>query len=254
MTRHRGVAPRAETPEERALGHGLHPRVGVIHAPQRFPNLAVGQSRLHAQDPLPHRRKELLHGQQVGVLGLEAQAIEPGTGHDEAVAEAFVELAQSRVHVAADGLDDEVGSPGEQQGAPPQARGGDARPPRKLVEPAARSRQQDVARVFARRIGRQGEPAGQLGGHVLEAVCELGDLPFHERLAPLRFALALAQVRLDHRAQVVDVVAESVVEIVDGRLDVARHGDVDEEERAGVTRAQHGFDVRRADDGLGGSR
>ena len=164
----------------------------MIHAPQRFSNLAVGRSRLHAQDPLPHRGEKLLHGQRVCVFGLETQALEPGAGHEEAVTEPFVELAQPRVHVAAYGLDAEVGTPGEQQGAPPETRGGDAGAPRQLVEPASRSREQDVTRVFARRIGRQREAAGKLCRHVLEAVHarvnpavkqRLLDLPDEERLA-----------------------------------------------------------------------
>ena len=36
---------------------------------------------------------------------------------------------------------------------------------------------------------------------------------------------------VDHFLQVVDVVEEDVVELVDRRLDVARHGDVDQEHR-----------------------
>ena len=52
---------------------------------------------------------------------------------------------------------------------------------------------------------------------------------------------ALAQVGVDHFLQVVDVVQEDVVHLVDGRLDVARHGDIDQE---------HGLVAAGGDDAL----
>ena len=60
---------------------------------------------------------------------------------------------------------------------------------------------------------------------------ELADLALDERLGPLGLARALAQVRVHHLLEVVDVVAVDVVERVHARLDVAGHGDVDEEQR-----------------------
>src|SRR4029450_561125 len=61
---------------------------------------------------------------------------------------------------------------------------------------------------------------------------ELAALALHERLGPLGFARALAQVRVHHLLEIVDVVAVDVVEPVPARLHVAGHGDVDGDQRA----------------------
>ena len=50
---------------------------------------------------------------------------------------------------------------------------------------------------------------------------------------------ALAQVGVDHFLQVVDVVEEDVVELVDRRLDVARHRDIDQEHGPVAPRRDH---------------
>ena len=63
-----------------------------------------------------------------------------------------------------------------------------------------------------------------------QAIGELRHLALHERLRLLGLALPLAQVGLDHGAEIVHVVDEDILEIVHGGIDVARHGDVDEEE------------------------
>ena len=52
---------------------------------------------------------------------------------------------------------------------------------------------------------------------------------------------ALPQVGVDHFLQIVDVVEEDVVQIVDRRVDVARHGDIDQE---------HGLVAAGGDDAL----
>src|SRR5262249_15848431 len=192
VARHGRMAASPEAPQERALGQGLRSRSGVIHGPQRFQRMGVGRSRLHAQDPLPHRREKFVHAKRVSVLVLDAQALEPRARHNETVAEAFVELAEPCVDGAPYGLDVEVGTSRQKEHAPSEARGGDTRAPRQLIEAAARSRQKDVARVFARRKGRERKAVGKLRGHVLEAVDarvhpaveqRLLDLPDEERLA-----------------------------------------------------------------------
>ena len=53
----------------------------------------------------------------------------------------------------------------------------------------------------------------------------------HHVLGVIGFLGALAEVGVDDFLQVVDVVQEDVVELVHGRLDIARHSDIDEEDR-----------------------
>ena len=57
-------------------------------------------------------------------------------------------------------------------------------------------------------------------------------------------AAAPGEVLVDDRPQVVDVVEEHLVEVPDGRLDVARHGDVDDEERPVAPRPHGLLDAR----------
>src|SRR5262249_3814591 len=66
--------------------------------------------------------------------------------------------------------DAEIGSAREDQGAPTEARGGDARPAREIVEGAAPAREEDVARILARGERGEAEAVRQHGGHGLEAV------------------------------------------------------------------------------------
>ena len=60
-----------------------------------------------------------------------------------------------------------------------------------------------------------------------------------------------ARFSLHDRLQVVDVVEEDLVEIADRRLDVARHRDVDDEERPAAPRPHRLLDVRAGEDRLG---
>ena len=76
----------------------------------------------------------------------------------------------------------------------------------------------------------QADDGGRDLGHLEarhHALHFLGD----QRLGVVGLFHALAQVGVDHFLQVVDIVEEDVVEVVDGGLDIARHGDIDEEHR-----------------------
>ena len=63
---------------------------------------------------------------------------------------------------------------------------------------------------------------------------------FDDRFGALELPAAPGEVLVDDRPQVVDVVEEHLIEVPDGRLDVARHGDVDDEERP-VAPRPHGL-------------
>ena len=56
------------------------------------------------------------------------------------------------------------------------------------------------------------------------------------------------QVLLDDGLQVVDVVEEHLLDVAHRRLDVARHGDVDDEERVAPLPSGHTLDLRARDD------
>ena len=59
---------------------------------------------------------------------------------------------------------------------------------------------------------------------------------------------AAREVLLHDRLQIVHVVEEHLLDLADRRLDVARHGEVDDEERIGTVSAGGGFDLRARED------
>ena len=66
----------------------------------------------------------------------------------------------------------------------------------------------------------------------------------NELLAQRQLLLAISDVLADNRIEVVDVVEIYVVELLSVGSDVARNGDVDEDQWAISTRLHHVFDVR----------
>ena len=69
---------------------------------------------------------------------------------------------------------------------------------------------------------------------VAEALGLLGD----DRLRARRLPAAAREARRDNRLEVVDVVEEAPVELVDRRVEVARDGEVDQEQRPALAAAQ----------------
>ena len=57
------------------------------------------------------------------------------------------------------------------------------------------------------------------------------------------FGLSLAEMGMSDRLQVVNVVEEDVIEKIDGGLEIAWHGEVDEEERFPVAPFQQGLEL-----------
>ena len=70
------------------------------------------------------------------------------------------------------------------------------------------------------------------GGGLGEALAVAVGFELHDGLCGLGLAAALNAVLLRDLLEIVDVVDEAAFEVVDGGIDVARDGDVDEEDRA----------------------
>ena len=80
-----------------------------------------------------------------------------------------------------------------------------------------------------------------------EALAEAVDLVGHDLLRFLRLLQAQLAVGVGDVLQVVDVVEEGAVDVGDGRIDVARHGEIDQEEVAHAARGARALDVRALD-------
>ena len=88
-------------------------------------------------------------------------------------------------------------------------------------------------------------------GHHLEAaqpVVDAGELLLDDALGVVRLFLALAAVLLHHVLQVVDVVEVGVAHAIDLGVEVARHGDVDEEDGPMAAVLERALDTLSRDD------
>ena len=84
-----------------------------------------------------------------------------------------------------------------------------------------------------------------------EPGAELLDFLGDDRLGARDLAGAPREVLADGRLQIVDVVEEHLLDLAGRRLDVARHRDVDDEQRPVAPRPHHRLDVRLGEDRRG---
>ena len=109
-------------------------------------------------------------------------------------------------------------------------------------EPRPRARELGGANLLGprpQRGDRRHDVAGRLP--LAEALGLRGD----DRLRPGGLAAAAGEPGGDDRLEVVDVVEEAVVELVDRRVEVARNGEVDQEQRPALAAAQRRLDLGR---------
>lgn len=88
----------------------------------------------------------------------------------------------------------------------------------------------------------------------LHARAESADFEIHNLLGPTRLLEALLHVGINDLLQVVDIVNESIVDIVDRGIDVPRNRDIDEKYRLVAPAVDHLFRQRTRDDEMRRSR
>ena len=92
---------------------------------------------------------------------------------------------------------------------------------------------------------------GRRGVHVLQPAAELHPFLVDDPLRLDRLPVALGPVHLDHAVQVIDVVEVDVAQVVDPRIQIPRHGDVDEEQGPVAALAHHRTHLLLAQDQVG---
>ena len=102
------------------------------------------------------------------------EPLQAGRGEDDRVVSAFVELAQARVHVAAQRLDDELRKALAQLRLAPQARSADDRAVGQRVERVVAIGNERVARVLARHDRGEREAVGRCPSARLSANARRG--------------------------------------------------------------------------------
>ena len=100
----------------------------------------------------------------------------------------------------------------------------------------------DRVAVLAQRADRR------LHGELPEPLGEARDLLLDDRLGAQRLGLADRDRVRDARLQVVHVVERHAGQVAAGRVDVARHGDVDEQQRPPAARAHDELELLLAED------
>ena len=116
---------------------------------------------LDADRTLRHRRQHLLGLQRGRDHAFQAEPDQPGHGQERRLHLAGLELAQPRLHVAAQGHHDQIGSGGAQLGLAAQGGGADDGTLGQLGDAARAAGDQRVPRVGARQDGADDEPVGQ---------------------------------------------------------------------------------------------
>ena len=84
-----------------------------------------------------------------------------------------------------------------------------------------------------------------------EPAREAADLLLDDLLRARHLALAAADVARHDGLQVVDVIEAHAVELRAGGIDVARHRDIDQQQRAPLALAHHQLELLALDDGVG---
>jgi len=172
-----GVAAAAlDGGEEGALG-GDGEAVGwVVDGSDELAGVLVIGAALDGEGALAGGGEHFFEAEDLGGLGLTAEALERGEGEDGGVVLGFLDFADAGFDVAADGADLEVGAEGAKLGLTPGGAGPDDGAGWKGTEGDAGTRNEDIARVMARRDGSDDETFGAVAGEVFEAVD--GDIDF----------------------------------------------------------------------------
>ena len=166
--RHLAVAPQLAV--EAALRRQTDARWRVVQRGQPGTGGLIVRAAFDADDALPDRGHEHVNRQGLSDARGQPQPDQSGTGQQNGVVGALVELAQSGADIAAQHLDAQVGSQVFELGLPPQAGGAHARTLRQTVKPGVTAGHERVARVFARQKAGEHQAVGLLGGNVFHGM------------------------------------------------------------------------------------
>src|SRR5262249_58092005 len=109
MSGHRRVARGAAGPDELTFGERAGSRRPVVEPGEPVAHEMVVDPDLHGEHALPHRGHEGLRVERLHVARDESEALEARRGENHTVPALTGELPKPRVHVAANGFDDEIG-------------------------------------------------------------------------------------------------------------------------------------------------
>ena len=185
----------AQRARERTLRGGRKRGAAVRQRSKRPLDVQSIRAALDGERALSWRRQRFVRIDQRTNARGEAEPLQSGGREDDRVVASLVELAQARVHVAAQRFDANTGMPLPQLGLAAQARRADDRSGGQRGDRFMIIGNERVARIFARRDGREDEPLGYVHRDVLQRVDGKIGAPFAKRVLELLDEEALAADR-----------------------------------------------------------
>ena len=122
------LAAAVETGQKAAFGFHADAGGGVFQLRQQREKVCSVLAAFNAQRALAHGRQKAFRVQNLDVGRVQAQAAQTGRGQHDGIVTALAQLAQTRVHIAAQALNAQVGPQGQQLGLTAQAAGAYAGP------------------------------------------------------------------------------------------------------------------------------
>ncbi|MNM69214.1 hypothetical protein D3C81_808020 [compost metagenome] len=195
---------------------------------QQRMDLTVGAAAFDTHRALATGRKAVVDADGRGDAIFKAQADQAGSGEDDGVVFAGIELGQAGVDVAAQEADFQIRATGQQLSLAAQAGGTDDAALGQLIQVGVGVGNEGIARVFPLADTEQTEAFGEVHRHVLHGVH--GDVGFIFQQRGFEF--------LDEQALAADFRQRRVKQLVT----TADHGD-ESHQQARVSRFKAGFDV-----------
>ena len=227
MPRDRSATGAVEGGEHGALGANTGGGSGVMKRIEELPQGLVGGTALESERALAYRRKHDFARQDLGRKLSLAEPFEAAQREHQRIDLTGVQLADPRVHIAADRNDRQIRSLPQQLGLAPQGSRPDPRTLWQSREVRRLRRQKRVARVVACQHTRNRQPLREPSLQILQGMHRQINLPGDQRLLDL----------LDEQALAADLGEQPVLHPVAGRAD--RH-DLDRSRRGefGASRNQ----------------
>jgi hypothetical protein len=142
----------------------------MIESADELDDFVIGEAAFDADGTLADRGDHAIEIEDAGDAMAEAEAFQSSGGEKYGVVAAFVEFGKTGVDIAAQELDFDVGSPGEDLGGTTERRGAESGSLREGLKRGDLGREEGVARVFSFKDGGEAESFGELRGDVFHRV------------------------------------------------------------------------------------
>src|ERR1017187_9119527 len=164
------LAAAAEFVEQGALAGGGDASGSVVEKCQKRPRCRVAIANFNSQGALPGGGGHHFHGNNLADQLRFAEAVQASGGENDGIVVAGFELAQARIHIAAERVNLQIGTNRLQLRLTTQATGANVRPLRQRFDACELHGAKNVARIFASGDSGNFEIGSQLRRQIFQAV------------------------------------------------------------------------------------